>query len=198
MNEIIDAVNITKEESMTMKAEMEEVRKEITTKAETEEVRKEVRKEMTATKEEVTAEMKEMIKEEVTAIRQGIQKETRETKEAQRKGSDQTRERREMARVPDEGDAHGSERSKPHLHSPNILKQPAEESEREATRTAARAEEAHTAAESEKAMQAWDTTVTTMARLDSPATVASAVAAAIQLPARVWNFEAPARTQLRR
>ena len=132
-----------------------------------------------------------MIKEEVTSMKQGIQKETRETKEAQRKDSEQTRERREMARVPDEGDNHGSERSNPHLHSPNILGQPAEESEREATRTVARAAEAHAAAEAEKVMQAWDTIVTKMARLDSPAMVSSAVAAAIQLTARVWNFEAP-------
>ena len=44
LNEIIDVVNTTKEESMTMKAEMGEMRKEITTKAEMEEVRKEVRK----------------------------------------------------------------------------------------------------------------------------------------------------------
>ena len=34
LNEIIDVVNSTKEKSMTMKAEMEEVRKDITTKAE--------------------------------------------------------------------------------------------------------------------------------------------------------------------
>ena len=54
-----------------------------------------------------------------------------------------------------------------------------------------RAAEARAAAEAEKVMQAWDMAVTKMARLDSPATVASAVAAAIQLPARVWNFEAP-------
>ena len=57
-------------------------------------------------------------------------------------------------------------------------------------KTRSRAAEARAATEAGKAMQAWDMTVTTMARLDTPATVARAVAAAIQLTAKVWNFEA--------
>ena len=38
-------------------------------------------------------------------------------------------------------------------------------------------------------MQAWDSTVATMARLDTPATVARAATDAMQLTAKAWNFE---------
>ena len=46
-------------------------------------------------------------------------------------------------------------------------------------------------AEVEKAMQAWDTAIAAMGRLNSPVIVASAAATAMQLTAKTWDFKTP-------
>ena len=163
LNEIIDFVNTSKEESTTgirtIKAEMRELKTaEIRTiNAET--------KELKTTEAEAARELKTM-KEDITAIKQGLrqgqrgmQKVKKEIKEVQLKGSDQTREIREQGRAPGGRNDHLSER--------NTGRKYARGSERAATVAAAcevGTAEAHNVivAGMEKAMQAWDATIAAM------------------------------------
>ena len=154
-------------------------------------------KELKTTEAEAVRELK-TIKEDITAInslrqkqeQRGMQKvkklEGIKGSGVQLKGSEQTRETKELRRARETEKDHGSERSMGRQHTKGS----------EGMVTVAAACEAGTAgarigAEVEKAIQAWDTTIAAMGRLDSPVIVASAAATAMQLTAKTWDFKTP-------
>ena len=95
LNEMIDAVNTTREESMTPKAEVKQMRKDVTTKTGIREVREEVKKEMMETEEKIKAKIKEIIKEEVTTMKQGMQKKTKKQRESRARAANKREGREE-------------------------------------------------------------------------------------------------------
>ena len=104
----------------------------------------------------------------------------------QLKGSEQTREIKELRRAREKEKDHGSERSMGRQHAKG-----SDGMVTVAAACEAGAAGARIGAEVEKAMQAWDTAIAAMGRLNSPVIVASAAATAMQLTAKTWDFKTP-------